>query len=243
RRHWSMKSMHKLICMSSAYQCSSEVRAEMEQSDPTNRLFSHQNRRRLDAEQLRDGVLFASGSLDLSIGGSLLEIKNGEYVTNDQSKDAARYDAPRRSLYLPIIRNAMLDLFSAFDYPDPSMTVEQRPSTTSPIQALYLMNSPLVLAASSKLANTAIDSRGDARARVGLLYESTHGRAPAKDEIDRALGFIARATAPRSEELPRTNIGQETGTKAPEDAAARESEAWSLLAQVLLVSNEFLFVD
>ena len=243
RRNWSLKAMHKLICMSSTYQLESQVLAANEVEDPTNRWLSHQNRRRLDAEQLRDALLFTSGALDPTLGGKLLAIGNGDYATNDQSNDAARYDAPRRSIYLPIIRNAMLDLFSAFDYPDSSMTVEQRPSTTSPIQGLYLMNSPLVTQASTRLAKTALDTPGDARDRVHVLYEAAHGREPDSVEVTRALGFLSRATKPRAEDLPHSNIGQSSDGMKPEDTLARESKAWSLLAQVLLVSNEFLFVD
>jgi hypothetical protein len=137
----------------------------------------------------------------------------------------------------------MLDLFSAFDYPDASMTVEQRPTTTSPIQALYLMNSPLVLQASAKLAQSAIEAHADSRERIRALYEAAHGRAPQSEEVDRALGFIARLTEPREDERPRTNIGEAASAKSAEERLRRESTAWSLFAQVLLVSNEFLFVD
>ncbi|HUR28520.1 MAG TPA: DUF1553 domain-containing protein, partial [Planctomycetota bacterium] len=208
---------------------------------PTNRLLSHQNRRRLDAEQLRDALLSVSGLLDARLGGSLLELENAAYVTNDQSKDAARYDTPRRSIYLPIIRNAMLDLFSAFDYPDPSMTVEQRPSTTSPIQALYLMNSPLVLQVSAKLAKSAVETSSDGRERVRFLYLAAHGRPPLAEETERALGFIASQTSPREDERPRADIGEASMESG--ERLSRETVAWSLFAQVLLVSNEFLFVE
>ncbi len=243
RQQWSLKSMHKLICMSSIYQSACDASADIEREDPTNRLLSHQNRRRLDAEEVRDGMLATSQLLDPALGGSLLEIGNGDYVTNDQSKDSARYDAPRRSIYLPIIRNSMLDLFSAFDYPDPSVTVEQRPATTSPNQALYLMNSPFVTKACAKLARQAIEATSDSRARVANLYRAVHARAPTVDEASRALGFIARATEQPQAERPHTNVGLSADPAASEGALRREGEAWSLLAQVLLISNEFLYVD
>jgi len=243
RGGWSMKAMHRLICTSSTYRQISNVPAAQAEVDPANRLLAHQNRRRLEAEALRDALLAASGVLDTTLGGSLLEVGNGDYVTNDQSKDAARYEAPRRSLYLPIIRNAMLDLFSAFDYPDPSVTVELRPATTSPNQALYLMNSPLVLRSSDKLAASAIEHSTDERERVDLLYRSALGRAADSGERRRALEFIASRREPQAAAAVHANVGESSSVPQPEDAARRERVAWALFAQVLLVSNEFLFVD
>ena len=242
RREWSQKSLHKLICMSSTYQTSSEIDPQHEAVDPTNRLLAHQNRRRLEAEAVRDALLSASGTLDATLGGSLLEIGNGDYVTNDQSKDNARYEVPRRSLYLPIIRNAMLDLFSAFDYPDSSVTVESRPSTTSPNQALYLMNSPLVLRVSEHLAAAALKASSDGHERVGALYRTALGRAPAASETLRALDFVAQESASEHSDPVHANVGVAMDKLPAEDAPRRELEAWSLFAQVLLVSNEFLFV-
>ena len=131
----------------------------------------------------------------------------------------------------------------AFVYPDPSVTVEQRPATTSPNQALYLMNSPFVTKAGTKLARQALDATADSRARVANLYRAVHGREPSADEAGRALGFIARATQQPETERPHSNVGESAEQAASEGALRRESEAWSLLAQVLLISNEFLYVD
>ncbi|MBK8177604.1 MAG: DUF1553 domain-containing protein [Planctomycetes bacterium] len=241
-RGWSQKALHRLICLSSTYQSSAEPSARAAALDPGNRLLSHQNRRRLAAEELRDALLFTAGRLDPALGGSLLEIGNGEYVTNDQSKDAARYDSPRRSLYLPIIRNAMLDLFSTFDYPDPSTTVEARPSTTSPTQALYLMNSPLVVDAAARLSEAALERSPDPQPRVNELYRRAFGRAPTAEESARLLGFAQRAAASVLEPS-RSDIGQGRADNAPEALVRGEREAWNSIAQVLLISNEFLFID
>ena len=78
----------------------------------------------------------------LTMGGNLLTTPNNDYVTNDQSGNAARYNTPRRSVYLPIIRNALFDMFQAFDVGDPSIVNAKRPSTTVAPQALWVMNSP-----------------------------------------------------------------------------------------------------
>jgi len=233
-RGWSQKALHRLICQSATYRMASDARPEALDKDVQNTLLSRQNRRRLDAESLRDALLAASGQLDLTLGGTLLGTGNGDYVTNDQSANRARYDVPRRSLYLPIIRNAMLDLFSSFDYPDPSVTVEARPETTSPSQALYLMNSPLVVEASRKLVAAAA---GEGRERVERLYLAALGRRPQATEEARALRFVGLS----SEQHP--SMGADVGKQPPPSDPDAQAEAWRAFAQVLLVSNEFLYVD
>ncbi|MCC6407631.1 MAG: DUF1549 domain-containing protein, partial [Planctomycetes bacterium] len=120
RRHGSLKSLHRLIVTSSAYRMSTRGSAVATERDPENRLLARQNRRRLDAEVMRDAWLAVSGRLDAALGGRSMSTASGEYVTNDQSTDQARYQSTRRSLYLPIIRNAMYGFFAAFDYNDPS---------------------------------------------------------------------------------------------------------------------------
>ncbi len=242
-RGWSQKSMHQLICMSSAYQAIADASPAVANIDPANRLLSHQNRRRLEGEEVRDALLCVGGMLDRTLGGSLLEIANGDYVTNDQSKNVARYDAPRRSIYLPIIRNAMLDLFSAFDYPDPSLTMEQRSRTTTATQSLYLMNSPFVLSVSARLAEQARTASTEPGARVEQLFRSIHGRTPRAEEMALALEFIASAAAPEGGDRPQANIGRAADAGESELAQRLGSQAWSLLAQALLISNEFLYVD
>ncbi len=244
RRGWSNKALHRLICASSTYQQASLEDPERAELDPSNRLLARQNRHRLDAESLRDALLAASGALELTLGGNLLEVGNGDYVTNDQSEDGARYDSLRRSLYLPIIRNAMFDLYSAFDYPDPGVTLEARPTTTSASQALYLMNSPLVLQASERLANGALAASGGA-ARVAFLYRAAYGRAPSPAELARALEFVTRLARPAAPAASAADVGAPAAPPLPpaEEAQRRERETWALLAQALLVSNEFLYVD
>ena len=236
-RGWSLKALHRYICESAAYRMAADPTATAAEKDPANALLSRQNRRRLDAESLRDALLAASGQLDRTLGGTLLSTGNGDYVTNDQSANGARYDLPRRSIYLPIIRNAMLDLFASFDYPDPSVTVEARPETTSPSQALYLMNSPLVVEASRKLVEASA-SAGDDAQRVDALYRAALGRSSSASERGRALAFVARATTPM-----QPSMGADVGKETSAESSAAKQEGWRALAQVLLVSNEFLYVD
>ncbi len=236
RNGWSLKRLHRTILLSETYRMSTREDASARALDPENLALWRFERRRLDAEGLRDNVLALSGQLSREIGGTLFAIANRAYVTNDQSNDEANYDSPRRSLYLPIIRNAMLDLFAAFDYPDPSVTVEARPVTTSPAQALYLMNSPLVRGASELLAK-ATSSHVDARARIAELYRRVLLREPSERELARALAFVLDEGP-----VAGVRVAANVGESSPEPAAPAR-DVWSELAQVLLCSSEVLYVD
>lgn len=220
---WSIKRMHKQIMLSSAYRMSSVPTPELLERDPENRAISRMNRRRLEAEAVRDGMLAVAGKLDLSLEGTLLMAGNGDYVTNDQSGNSADYSSHRRSLYLPLIRNAIYDLFSTFDYPDPGMAMELRSSTTDANQALLLMNSPLALEASAGLAERLLaDGSVSDTQRLDRAWELVYGRSASTKERERALNWLADASA---------------------QAAGGRQDAWQALCQMLLASNEFLHID
>ncbi len=195
---WSMKSFHRLIMTSATYRQSSatnssQARATLER-DPDNRLLSRFPRRRVEAETIRDSVLAASGALDRSMGGTLLGTGDHDYVTNDQSGNGARYDSNRRSVYLPVIRNAMFGLFTAFDYPDSSAPIDCRPRTVVAPQALFFLNAPLVESAADTIA-TAIGEApipSDADTRVREAFRRTLAREPGRRERDDSRDFLAQ---------------------------------------------------
>jgi|694.fasta_scaffold10361_14 hypothetical protein len=220
---WSLKRLHKRIMLSSAYRMSSVGSEAALSLDPENRNLSRMNRRRLEAEAVRDGMLAAAGKLDLSVGGSILRAGNGDYVTNDQSGNSENYATPRRSIYLPLIRNAIFDLFSTFDYPDPGMAMELRSSTTDANQALLLMNSPLSLEASEGLASLVLQ-RVDCsdRQRLDEAWQRAYARPATDAEAERALRWLVDAAA-----------------KSP----GGRQDAWQALCQMLFASNEFLHID
>ncbi len=231
---WSIKKMHRLILMSNTYKMGanpdSATAETASKCDPDNTLLWKMPRRRLEAEPFRDSLLFVSGKLDLTVGGTLLGTPNHDYVTNDQSGNAANYNAPRRSLYLPIIRNALFDMFQAFDYGDPSMVNTRRSTTTVAPQALYVMNSPFVMDrardfAESLLSPTRITD-GD---RLKVAYLRAYGRPPAVSEIRKGLAYIDVYSA---RVLP----------SAP-DAAKARLPAWSSFCQILFASNEFIYIN
>src|SRR2546423_11176404 len=190
--------------LSATYQMSSTPRPDAavkgQLVDPDNRLLWHMPRQRLDAEQIRDGMLAIWGKLDLTMGGSLLKTKNHDYVTNDQSGNAAAYNSYRRSLYLPIIRNALFDMFQAFDFGDPTMVNAKRSSTTIAPQALYVMNSPFVLEQSQAFAAALLALSGSDADRLREAWMRVYSRLPSDEEFGRAVDFLrdygARIAAP-----------------------------------------------
>lgn len=198
--------------------------------DPANQLLWRANRRRLDAEPLRDAMLAVSGQLDKTLGGTFLGTKNRDYVTNDQSGNGARYDAPRRSIYLPVIRNAVYDYLQAFDFGDPSMVNAARTPTTVAPQALYVMNSPMVLDFSKKFANKmlALPGMSDTDRMNMATYEAI-GRPQTAAEKAVATRFFIAYDMVLEDVVP--------------DAAERRRRIWDAYCQALLASNSFAYVE
>ncbi|MCA9206612.1 MAG: DUF1553 domain-containing protein, partial [Planctomycetales bacterium] len=154
---WSIKAMHRLIMLSSVYRMSSTHDPECAAIDPENRWQWRAGVRRLEAEAIRDAMLAVSGTLDPTMGGSLLHVGNREFIFNHTSKDETKYDAPRRSLYLPVIRNHLYDVFQLFDYTDAGVVNGDRSTSTVAPQALFMMNSELVSDAATALARRALN--------------------------------------------------------------------------------------
>ncbi|HZZ82380.1 MAG TPA: PSD1 and planctomycete cytochrome C domain-containing protein, partial [Gemmataceae bacterium] len=127
---WSLKAMHRVIMLSSTYQMSSYQDPKTAALDPENRLHGRALARRLEAEAIRDALLAVSGGLDPTMGGSLLHVPNRAYLFDHTSKDLTNYDSKRRSLYLPVIRNNVYDVFQLFDFPDPGFPSGDRATTT-----------------------------------------------------------------------------------------------------------------
>ncbi len=213
---WSMRRLVRTIVLSATWQQAARSDAVAEEKDADNQLHWRWSRQRLPAEAVRDTVLSVAGTIDLQRGGTLLRVGNRGYVTNDQSGDGARYDAPRRSIYLPVIRNAMYDLFTVFDYADPSVHLEQRPQSTVSLQALLLMNSPFVIAQRDAFAKAATAAEPDPTARIRWAWRRALQRDPSQSEQAAAERWLAEAP---------------------------EAEAWPGLCQTLFAANEFVFVD
>ena len=228
---WSLKKLHTLICTSAVYQQSGTGGTVA--SDSENRLLSHFSRRRLSAEELRDAMVSVAGRLDRTLGGTVMQVANRTYVAGGTAppdiEKQMHYDSPRRALYLPIIRNALHDFFTTFNYPDPGMLTGQRAQTTVAPQALFLMNSPFVLAQATAFAARVHPLGADDTARLRAAYLLAFARPPNESETARALAFLAQE---------RQAVGETETSEKPES----EASPWVRLCRALLSSNEFFHV-
>jgi hypothetical protein len=215
----SFKSLIRELVLSESYQLSSNASAGALEADPENRFFARQNRRRLTAEELRDSILFLSGSLDRTPGGataSAIGIDLDAPISFDKEK--------LRTVYLPVARNNPSTELSLFDGANPDFVSGRRNETTVPTQALYLLNSDFLQTQAQEIARIASEQDGPAGSEVDWLYHTLLGRTPAPLERERALGLIADLSG-----------GEESG--------AALTEAIGHLAHLLLASTEFLYLE
>jgi cytochrome c553 len=173
---WSVKTMHREMILSAAYQMSSAE--DVAGKDPENRLFSRAPvRERLDAEALRDSILAASGTLDRTIGGPAKPLRD---------------DHLRRTIYATVSRSKPDRTMAMFDFPDPNATAEQRIVTVGPMQRLFFMNSSFVALQSKALADRLCKQASDDRDRIGLAYEILFGRPATNKEIEVGMEFLTQ---------------------------------------------------
>ena len=232
RQGWSLKAMHRQLMLSSTYQMSTTTSPATLAADPENKLFSRCNRRRLEAEEVRDAILVMGGALEPQFGGQLMTFKNRQYVTGvaGVGAQAANYDTPRRSVYLPVLRSAVYDVMQAFDFGDPSVINGERSSTTVAPQALFMMNHKLVATSATRLAESLLAATElDDAGRIRRAYEQTVSRPPTAAETQRLLAFLAHAD---------THLGPE-----PTAPAERRRLLWRSLCRVLLAANEFVYLE
>ena len=223
---WSLKQMHRLILLSSSYQMSTTHNETAYGKDPENRLWWRFPRRRLSAEEIRDSLLAAGEGLEFTMHGQRLPEENRSYVTGTGSKQGT-YRFACRSVYLPILRSAVYDVFQAFDFPDPSVLNGRRASTTVAPQALFLMNGEIVLDQSRRMAERLIGRADlDDPGRVIAAYVRLFGREPTTGEVTDGLAFVERYKAA----LPSTDTD-------------RQVRSWQGLCRVLMASNETLYLN
>ncbi|MBJ7431365.1 MAG: DUF1549 domain-containing protein, partial [Gemmataceae bacterium] len=154
--NWSIKDLHKTIMFSNTYKQASTLIPASDEKDSSCNLYWRFVPKRLEGEVLRDSLLQVSDQLDKTIGGSLLQVKNRAFFFDHTSKDMTKYDSNRRSLYLPVVRNNLFVVFSLFDSTDAAVPNGDRANTTIAPQALFFLNSKLVLDTAELLAQKAI---------------------------------------------------------------------------------------
>ncbi|MGD9647053.1 MAG: DUF1553 domain-containing protein [Pirellulales bacterium] len=220
-RQWSAKSLVRYIVLSKTYRQSSAERDDALAIDPENRLLWRAHRRRLEAECLRDAMLAVSGRLDLAIGGPTIE----PGTANDYGYAIS---SNRRSVYLPVLRNSLPEIFAAFDFPDPSLVSGRRTTSTVAPQALYFMNSAFV--------------RDQAQASAERLLAEEHS------DVDSRIERAFRLTLGRSPSDAERGVAREIVAARPADAAVDETSAdrrepWSQLFHALFSSLDFRYRD
>ena len=226
---WSLKRLHRMIMLSSTYQLDSQATPAMVERDPENRLLGRADVRRLEAEEVRDALIAVSGRLDQTLGGSLLTVKNRAYFFDHTSRDLTDYSSLRRSLYLPVVRNNIYDVFQLLDYPDAAIPTGDRTTTTIAPQALLMLNSDLIAQTSGHMADMLLGSPGtDDDGRVRRMYLDAFGRDVTTAELAQSKAFLAKVEAALATEQP--------------DLQARRKSAWDCLCQTIFASNEFIYL-
>jgi len=176
REGWSLKKLHREIMLTAVYALSDEPSERNFAEDPDNRMLWRYNRRRLDAEALRDSILYVSGKLDLTAGGPPVRLAK---------------ENNRRTVYAYISRRQLDPMLALFDFPNPNNTSEQRLQTTVPLQKLFFMNSPFVMDQSAALAaRVAATASGDDQ-RIAATYRLVLQRDPTPEERKLAREFVA----------------------------------------------------
>ncbi len=238
---WSVKAMHRLLVLSRAYQMRSTPDARAGRVDPDNRLLSHMPRRRLEAEAVRDALLAVSGRLDRRLGGGdaaavlyreaeVLDAKRGFAPNRLQTNHPFYRTCRQRSLYLPVVRNALPDVLALFDAADPNSVSAVRSDTTVPSQALFLLNNPLVRDQALDFADRLLaDARVPDEERLRRAHVRALGRPATPAELAEAADFLRRY--------------QEQAGKEGRPAAEARRAAWQSYCQLLFCLNEFLYLD
>jgi hypothetical protein len=243
-RGWDTKQMHKLIVKSAAYRQSSNTRKELEERDPYNMLLARQSRLRLEAELLRDAALEAGGLLNPELGGpsvyppepaGVTSLGYGDFLKWPESKGSQRY---RRGLYTFFQRAVPYPMLMNFDAPNSELTCTRRTRSTTPLQALNLLNDPVFFEAAQGLAVRILrEKQGTNDDRIRYGFELCVGRDPSPRERDRVSAYFEK----REEMLkrdPESAARMFPGKLEGMDPAA--TGAWVGVSRALLNLDEFM---
>lgn len=227
-QNWSVKTLIRELTNTRAYQLSSRHNVANHKLDPENRLCWQMSHRRLEAEAIRDAILSASGQLNPEpfTGSVVQSLGDTNYGRSNRDLGAGPV-AHHRSIYLPIIRNAVPEALRVFDFAEPSLIVGRRAHTTVPTQALYLLNDPFVLKQTELMGTRLLEEASNDNDRLTLAYQLTLSRSPTTLERERSLALV--------KEFQEALSGK-SGPQA-------ERLAWASLAQSLIATAEFRYLD
>jgi len=173
---WSTKKLIRTLVTSAAFRQASETHKAGLAKDPENRLLWRMHRRRADFETMRDSILSISGQLEPKLGGQPFDL-------------VANFNTPRRTIYALIDRQNLPAVFRTFDFANPDYHVARRNETTTPQQALWMMNHPFTRQQADKLAEK-IAAAGSDEEKVRQLYRAILARDPKSAEIKQALTYV-----------------------------------------------------
>jgi hypothetical protein len=220
---WSIKSLIREIVLSRTFRQSSRFDATAYALDPENRLLWRAHRRRLDPESLRDAMLHAAGTLDRAPLASTVSYLGDQATSVGSNENRRRTDYPNRSVYLPIIRNDLPELFQAFDFADPHSATGMRPDTMVPMQGLFMMNDGAVMQTAETTARRILQAKSDDPQRVDLMYQLILNSEVDSVEREELLAFVR-------------NVEKEIAEDGHHDAVVR---AWSAACHALFASSRF----
>ena len=239
---WDLKALHRLIVTSSTYRQASDIRPDLSEIDPSNRLLARQSRTRLPAEIIRDAAFSAAGLLDRRIGGASVrpylpegatEIGFGNFVQWPQSVGADNY---RRGLYIFRQRTLPYPQLETFDAPDTVQVACKRDRSTTPLQALTLLNDPVFTEAARNLALRVTREGGvSLKGRLRHAFRLCLSRDPSPAEINRLADYFEQQHRILSEGAQLS-----TPTESTASADDLEADSWTAVASVLLNLAEFL---
>ncbi|MGK0189406.1 MAG: hypothetical protein ACI9R3_005223 [Verrucomicrobiales bacterium] len=224
---WSLKSLVREIVLSRTFALSSDYNDAAHNVDPDNRLLWRAHRRRLDPEALRDAMLSAAGQLDLSPLDSSVSYLGDQATAVGKNEVRRRTDFPNRSVYLPVIRNDLPELFEVFNFANPHATTGARPQTTTATQGLFLLNDEMVMAAAEATARDLLAEPLVEEARIDRMFHRILGLSPGEDEKAELLDFV-----------------QSTHSRlADEGDSESELRAWSMACHALFSTSRFQFLE
>jgi hypothetical protein len=225
---WSIKSLVRQVILSRTYGMSSDYDSTGYAADPDNHLLWRANRRRLPPEAVRDAMLMAADGLDLAPMGSTVWYLGDQATAVGKNEIRRRTDFPCRSVYLPVIRNDLPELFEVFDFADPHTTTGARPRTNVAMQGLFMLNSELVMSAAEATARRLLaEASTDAAERVDLLYRWIVQTTPSEVERRAMLDYIEESKA----------------RFATQGEPHDEVLAWAAACHALFASSRFQYLE
>ena len=250
---WSIKKLQRQILLSNTYQQSTDLQAKAAETDPDNKLLWRWSRRRMEAEAIRDSMLFSSGLLNTKMGGpgvfppvpagTLSELSaTAAYGGWKTEKDPAQNN--RRSVYIFVRRNLRYPMLQEFDSANTFESCDFRKNTVTPSQSLDLLNNDLILQWAQSLAGRVLNDSGlTPDAQIDRAFKLTYGRGPSAEEQKLATDFLNRQMPIMTQRLADAKTKPPMPNNMPPGMDPARAAALVDLSQMLLDSNQFLYIN